>query len=46
MIVCAVGAIVFFAAGAVDDVLDAWTHPGHHSVDDDSRHPWKKTTRR
>ena len=41
MIVCAVGAIVLFASEAVDDLLDAWTHPQHHNVDDELRHRGK-----
>jgi len=41
MIVCAVGAIVLFASEVVDDLLDAWTHPQHHPIDDDLRHRQK-----
>jgi len=41
MIVCAVGAIVLFASDAVDDLLDAWTHPQHRPIDEDLRHRQK-----
>lgn len=34
MIVCAVGAILLFTSGALDDLRDVWAHPEHKSADD------------
>jgi len=37
MIVCAVGAVLLFAMGALSDLADVWKHP-EHRVDEEFPH--------
>lgn len=39
MVLCAVGAILLFSAGAFDDLWDVWSHPEHKDIENDSHHP-------
>jgi hypothetical protein len=42
MIVCAVGAVLLFLLGMLEDLRDIWTHPDHKDVDDRWHHPKPK----
>ena len=35
MIAFAVGAVLLFSMGALDDLHDLWTHPDHRPAEDD-----------
>lgn len=37
MIVCAVGAVLLFAFGALSDLHDVWDHPDHRPDEDTPR---------
>jgi hypothetical protein len=39
MVVCAVGAVLLFAMGALDELRDAWKSPEHRDEEDDLHHP-------